>query len=279
MSRHLEIFIMRVSGTSVFKILLPLVFVGLLLSGGMFVFGDSVLPDANHKRFKIKEPKTPENKTGNPNEKYKYVFRGTDNVTYLFHRYSGNNQMGRRGTILMEENGRLVNRFDFRKMIWENHWVLLNGTQRVFKESAIESLPFKRMDMHQLKDTPQDFINNRIFPDEMRMKTLEKRIKLLERGGEPTHRFKTQWYFKIASCLVNLVMLLIGISISVNAGKSGLATRFGIALLLTFTYFILMRLGLTLGENGTLSPLLGAWLGNIVFGSISLILFFKVAFS
>ena len=111
----------------------------------------------------------------------------------------------------------------------------------------------------------------------MRMKTLKKQIKILERAGEPTHRFKTQWYFKVAGCFVNLIMLLTGISIAVNAGKSGLATRFGIALLMTFTYFILMRLGLTLGENGTLTPIMGAWLGNLAFGAIALIMFFKVS--
>jgi lipopolysaccharide export system permease protein len=71
-------------------------------------------------------------------------------------------------------------------------------------------------------------------------------------------------------------MVILGITLSVNTAKRGLTKRFGVSLLLAFCYFILLRFGLILGENGGLDPGLGAWLGNIVFGSIALTLYLNM---
>ncbi len=71
-------------------------------------------------------------------------------------------------------------------------------------------------------------------------------------------------------------MVLIGVSIAANTLKTGLTKRFGISLLATFCYFILLRFGLILGENGGLSPVMGAWIGNIVFGLMGMGLFWRI---
>jgi len=128
----------------------------------------------------------------------------------------------------------------------------------------------------ELTDTPDDLVNTRVFPDEMRIKDLERRIDILKRSGEPTRRFETQRHFKISSCAVNFIMILIGISLAVNTHKTSLTKRFGISILATFLYFILLRFGLVLGENGELSPVIGAWLGNIVFGTLAVFLLWRI---
>ncbi len=275
MSKNLEIIIMRCSGRSNFSILLPLVVMGIALSAGMYYFGDSILPDSNYRRFKIKEPQTAENQTGNPNEKYKYVYIGTGGYTFLMQYYSGNRQLGNRISILKEQADSLVTRWDAQKLDWENHWVLKNGVKRTLGKDRITAEKFTRLDLLEIEDSPADLINTRVFPDEMRRETLKKRIAVLKRTGEPTRRYETQYHFKLSSAVVSLIMMLMGASIALNTLKSGLAKRFGIALLFTFAYFMAMKLGITLGENGGLEPLLAAWVGHIIFGAISLLFYLR----
>ncbi|MBF0432960.1 MAG: LptF/LptG family permease [Fibrobacteria bacterium] len=270
MARHLELVAMRAAGRSVYSITFPLLFLGILITGGMFWFGDTILPDANYERFKIKEPKTKENTSGNPNEKYKFVFIGPKNVTYFFQHYSGNRKSGRGVTILMERGDTLYQRYDCKRLVWENHWKAIDGSFRTFENGRIATTKFKDKLLKELTDTPADLVNNRVFPDEMRMVMLKRRIDILKRSGEQTRRFETQWHFKISSCVVNLIMLVIGFSIAANTMRSGLIKRFGLTLLFTFCYFVLLRFGLIFGENGTLTPVMGAWMGNMVFGSMAL---------
>jgi lipopolysaccharide export LptBFGC system permease protein LptF len=82
-------------------------------------------------------------------------------------------------------------------------------------------------------------------------------------------------YFKIAYPIMNFIVILLGISISARAGRKGGAVLFGIGLLLAFTYWIVSQFGLAFAQNGQISPLLGAWLGNILFSVIALFLYAK----
>ena len=68
MAKHLELVALRAAGISIWRILAPILLFGALASAGMFWFEDAVLPDANHRRFQINEPKTQEDQGGDPLE-------------------------------------------------------------------------------------------------------------------------------------------------------------------------------------------------------------------
>ncbi len=242
----------------------------------MFWYSDNILPDANHKRFKIKEPKSKENEKGDPNEKYKFVFIGPDGTTYFFQHYSGTRQSGTGVTILQEQADTLTERWDAKSMEWDNDWVIHSGTHRTFPSGRVVATQFKQKVLKELKDTPSDLVNNRVFPEEMTLHELERRIQILKRSGESTRRFETQWHFRISSCFVNFILVIIGVSVAANTARRGLILRFGVAIFALFCHFILLRFGLILGENGELSPAMGAWIGNIVFGFFALVLYWRM---
>lgn len=274
-ARHLELAAMRCAGASPYRILFPLLFFAAIISLGTYYFNDLVLPDANHRRFSIKEPQTKENEDDNPHERSKFVYIGPERTTYFIQYYSGLSKSGQGVTLLQDENGDLVQRYDAATIRWENHWILENGTHRTFKNQEVSTEKFSRLDMKNLTDRPEDLVNTRIYPDEMRIKELDYRIDILKRSGESTSRFETQRNFKESGALVNFIMVVIGASIAFGTGRTGVTKQIGLSLLVAFSYFFLIRLGLTLGENGGLSPKDGAWLGNYVFGGLSLILFYR----
>ena len=277
MSSHLEITAMRTSGISTFKILRPILVFGILLTGFMYIFLDTILPEANHKRFKILQPSAVENKYGNPNLKYNFVYR-SPNTTFFFKFYYGKEKKGQSVTIFIEKNGFLTERYDARLMQWDSlksQWFMQDGTYRQFKNGNVKVTSFKHKNLLHIKDKPQEIIANRILPDEMKFKDIQSRININKRSGEDTKRYETQWYLKLATIFVNLIMLMIGLSLSVHTIKSGLARRLGIAIFIFLGYFFTIRFGASLGENGVVSPFHATWFGNYIFGSLALFLFYR----
>jgi lipopolysaccharide export system permease protein len=84
-------------------------------------------------------------------------------------------------------------------------------------------------------------------------------------------------YFKISYPMINLIVVLLGVSLTTKVGRRGLARVFGVGLVICFTYYLFTKMGIALGHSGDLNPLLAAWIGNIVFFVLGMVLFIKVA--
>ena len=282
MAKNLELVALRAAGIPITRILSPILIFGLLVSGVMFWFEDSVIPDANHKRFKINEPKSPDgDEGGDPGEKFNYIYTASDGSIFYFDFYSGRRKSGQGVAMLSQKKiGGLTMRIDAKSLTWDSlraEWMLRDGTKRVFNDGQLRADKFRMMTLHEFKDKPDDLLDDRVYPDEMGMAEIDKRIAILKRSGESARVLETHRHFRFSSSLVNLLMVLIGTSMSVHTIKSGLARNFGIALLITFLYYVALRLGLVMGENGSLPPLAGAWFGNMLFAPVGLLLLWKAA--
>ena len=280
MSRHLELVALRSAGVSILRIVAPVLAAGTLLTGFMYWMQDKVLPDANHRRYEINEPKSQDGESGgDPLEKFNYLYTASDGTILYFDFYTGHRNSGQGITVLQQpKRGPLAMRIDARTLTWEkDHWVLKDGTRREFNGGKLEAKSFTEMRFPEFKDAPKDLLNDRSYPEEMGLKELDRRIAILQRSGENARVLQTERYFRFSSSMVSLFMALIGVAMAVNTIKAGLARNFGIALLITFLYYVALRLGLVMGQNGSLTPLVGAWLGNLLFAPLGFLLLWKAA--
>src|SRR5690606_38895343 len=115
----------------------------------------------------------------------------------------------------------------------------------------------------------------RVYPDEMSLAEIAKRVAVLRRNGEPSHGLRTHWHFRFASAFVNLIMAALGALLAINAVRTGLSRNFGVGLLVTFLYYVALRIGLVMGENGGIPPVWAAWFGNLVFLPVAVALWIR----
>jgi lipopolysaccharide export system permease protein len=59
--------------------------------------------------------------------------------------------------------------------------------------------------------------------------------------------------------------------------RTGLARNFGHGLLVTFLYYVALRIGLVMGEGGGVNPVFAAWFGNILFLPLAAWMWWKAA--
>ena len=119
-------------------------------------------------------------------------------------------------------------------------------------------------------------INERQLADEMDSKMVKARIDVLRRSGEDTRAMETALQFKYSAHWMNLIVLLIGAALCHRYSRSGgLSQKFGVGLLLVFSYYILERIGLKMGENGALSPFWAAWNSHFIYAGLAFVMLYR----
>jgi lipopolysaccharide export system permease protein len=279
LARHFELVALRAAGLSVTRILAPVFWCGLVLSGAMFVLQDQVLPDANQKRFRIQEPGAGIFEGSDPRERRNFLYTAADGTILFFQNYSGQLKAGSIVTALRLRDGNPVLRIDARNLQWRDStgWVFTEGTQRELFGDSVAAQNFAEWRLPGFEDPPGDLLDERVYSDEMSLAELSRRIAVLQRNGEPSHGLRTHWHFRFASAFVNLIMAALGALLAVNAVRTGLSRNFGIGLLITFLYYVALRIGLVIGENGGVEPVWAAWFGNLVFIPLAVGLWWKAA--
>jgi lipopolysaccharide export system permease protein len=277
LARHFEIVALRAAGLSISRILAPVFWTGILLSGVMYVLQDQVLPDANQRRFQIQEPGNGMFDGSDPRERFNYLYTTAGGTLIYFQHYSGQMKSGSIVTVLRLRDGVPELRVDAQRLNWSDStgWSFLEGTRREFLGDSVSSVTFSEWTLPGFNDPPEDLLDERVYPDEMSLSELTRRINVLKRNGEPSHALRTHWHFRFASALVNLIMVALGALLAVNAVRTGLARNFGIGLFVTFIYYVALRLGLVMGENGGVAPVVAAWFGNLGFLPVAAILWWK----
>jgi lipopolysaccharide export system permease protein len=279
LAKHFEIVALRAAGLSVTRILAPVFWVGLAISAAMFFLQDRILPDANQRRFQIQEPGDGMFNGSDPRERFNYLYTAADGTLIYFQHYSGQLRSGTTVTALRLKGGAPSLRVDARFLNWNDTtgWAFLEGTRRDFSGDTVTSTNFTSWALPGFKDPPADLLDTRVYPDEMSLSELGRRIAVLRRSGEPSYGLRTHWHFRFASALVNLIMAMLGALLAVNAVRTGLARNFGIGLFITFLYYVTLRIGLVMGESGGVDPVLAAWFGNLVFFPLAGFLWWKAA--
>lgn len=308
MSKHLELTAVQSSGRSMFRALQPIFLFGLLVTLLSFVLSETILPEANYHRLEIMETNAQKRKNKRVKEKRDFAFIDSEKASWFFRHYSAVSRSGRDVLLLFRENGRLTTRFDARRMRYESTeeigrilerrkeplfpskdslrtllasrdscFLLENGFKRVFNpDGNVSTVKFFHYPLFEVKTLPEDFINERQTGDEMNSREVKKRIEVLRRSGEDTRGLETAYHFKFASPWTNFIVLLIGAALCHRFSRSGgLSQKFAIGLFIIFSYYIIIRLGLKMGENGAFSPWLGAYGAHMVFGAVALVLLYR----
>lgn len=132
--------------------------------------------------------------------------------------------------------------------------------------------------------SPADLAKREFRPEELSRRELRERLEQLPelaRGDEESHRkrnrFEVMYHQKLALPWTSLVFGLFAIPLGVRPHRSSRSMGLGLSLLFILIYYVLMTVGMVLGETGSLPPEAGAWLPNLVFGCMGLMLLLEAS--
>ncbi len=153
-------------------------------------------------------------------------------------------------------------------------WELTNGKTTHFEPKTgfaiVES--FKKREL-KIKESPADFKMIEQEVDRLRIKELIRFIDNNKKSGIDSKGFEVKLHSRFSMSFIPLVMALLAVPFSTSRSREGrLAKDLGIAFAITFVYWIGYSITLSLGQKGTFSPIVAAWLPTIVFGALAVYL-------
>ena len=270
MSQLAEITALRACGLSVFRLAIPLLGIGLLISVIMLVFGETVVPYAseaveNLYNFDIRK-KVEKGQFSRTN----YWYRSGQQYFNLGFYNSANSSINNLSIFEFDKNYSLTRRIDTSLTAWKGKhlgWLMYGVTETIFypdRSFTVNNYPQLPLT---IKETPRDFYLMQRKPETMSYQELGRYIEKLRADGVPTTEYAAQKSAKLAFPLVSLVCILISFPFALAPARSGTLTMSFLAgVTIGFGYHIVHALCLSLGTAELLPVFLSAWSTNIIFG-------------
>jgi len=268
LSKYNESIAIRAAGISIFRMVLPILLCGLVVSVCVAYFGESVLPKAENKRtliFNVEmRGREVEDIKLRPN-----IFYADDKYTYFIGFFDGyQNRMRIIDITEQDEQNQIVRKIQANDAVWNGEdWVLNQTHDRRFENSVLT-----RYEQHtsiilpEVKVTPTDFVKSAKKPMEMNYLELREYIGRLKKIGEKYHREETDLYTKISFPLANFIVLLFCVPLaSASVRSKGRGLIFLLGILICLSYLMIVRIWQSLGYNEIISPLAAAWFPHILF--------------
>lgn len=287
LNNYSEMVAINTAGISLFRFSVPLFSFGLIITLFFIYFNGWIVSESNSAKFTFERKFLDKNTIAGVIQNL-HVQDSTNRIIFIGN-YIESEKTGANASIQIFDKtdlSILEYRFDAKIMKWDstkNDWKLIQITERKFDSVNSEKIIF--IDTAYASTIPQigriylsptQIIRNQLKPDELSLTEFQDFINSLEESGQDAAKAKVDYYSKISFPFASLVVILFGISFSINRRKSGAEIQFGFSILIAFIYLGFIKISQTFGYSGEVNPVLTAWLANITFFSIAVINILRV---
>ena len=267
LSRNSELIAMKACGISLWRIFVPLFFLGVFIALFALFLGEMVTI-TNYRLAQVKRIEIEKKQPLNYLSQSQIHYFGSKGHLYYIDFFDGAHNRLRRVVVYeFNQNSHLKRRIDAEFADYQsNQWIFHQGIERIFVNSdSLIANKFENLSMPELEETPNDFGRRQKKPDEMNFQELKDYITRVKRSGGEIGKDEVDLYLKIAFPCANLIILIFGAPLSISGRRNSPAISVIVSVSLAFIYWIFIQLGRALGHNGDLTPLIAAWLPNTVF--------------
>lgn len=280
MQKSNEITAMKATGVSIYRTIIPVLFIALVLAGGLFMLDQWYLPYANKRVETLKNQIK-----GKPAQTYlrpdrKWIFGESRKIhgqeqnrkIYYYEFYDAErDQFGNISSFELDPHSfQIVRRVYSARAHWSDNlqqWVFEKGWLRNFNGDAIAD--YHRFEVNtfaEMNEPPSYFRKEVRQSQEMNYEELSRYIRDLQQSGFDVVRLRVQLQKKIAFPLITLVMAVLAVPFALSAGRHGALTGVATALIIALVYWVTSGLFEAMGNVSQLPPLIAAWSPDLIFG-------------
>jgi LPS export ABC transporter permease LptG len=270
MERSNEITAIKATGTSIYRIVTPVIVAAAVLSFGLFFADQFYLPHTNqrqealHNQIKGKPPQT----YLRPDRKW--IF-GQNNDIYYYQFFDPDRDQFGNVTVFQLDRASfsITRRIHADRAHWAdnlNRWVYEQGWERSLNVSAIVNYrPFDVSTFPNLPENPSYFKKEVKQYTEMNYEELRSYIRDLQQSGFDVVRLRVQLNKKLSYPLITLIMAVLAIPFSLSTGKKGSITGVAVAVGIAVMYIVVTRFFEAMGDQSLLPAALAAWSPDLIF--------------
>ena len=281
MQRSNEITAIKATGTSIYRIITPVIVAAAILASSLFFADQFYLPHTNkrqeelHNRIK-----------GRPAQTYlrpdrKWIFGQNNDIYYYQFFDPDQDQFGNISVFQFDKpTFSITRRIHADRANWSDNlkrWEYERGWERTLKVSAITAYrPFDVATFPELPEAPAYFKKEVKQYSEMNYEELHQYIRDLQQSGFDVVRLRVELNKKLSYPLITLIMAILAIPFSLSTGKKGAITGVAVAVGIAVFYTVVSRLFEAMGDLSQLPPALAAWSPDLIFVLVGGYLILKV---
>jgi LPS export ABC transporter permease LptG/LPS export ABC transporter permease LptF len=281
MNRANEITAIKATGTSIYRIVAPVLVAAAFVAAGLFFADQFYLPHTNkrqealHNQIKGKPPQT----YLRPDRKW--IF-GQHNDIYYYQFFDPDRDQFANVTIFRIDPASfsIAQRIHAERAHWAdnlNRWIFEQGWQRSLQGPAIAGFRnFEVATFPELSESPSYFKKEVKQYSEMNYEELRRYIRDLQQSGFDVVRLRVQLNKKLSFPLITLIMAVLAIPFSLSAAKKGAITGIAVAVGIAVVYTVVSRLFESMGDLSQLPPALAAWSPDLIFALVGAYLILKI---
>ena len=277
MNRFNETIAVFSAGTSYYRMVFPLIVLGILLFGFTIFFNEKVVPVSSARANELStniSGKKEKKRNLRPVYNIKKFTRDRDII--IADKFLPSEEKIYNITLIKRSFP--PKRVDADSARWDlkkNIWILSNVQIGNFSTNNIVKIEEKKTIEHTLGgEKPENFRKEDKMIQDMTISEAADYIQRLKDSGFSSAKEEVEFNWKFSFPFGILIMILIGAPLAGLFRRNILITSLFYSFIITICYYNLLYLGLTLGKNEILPPVLAAWIGNILF-LFPLILFLK----
>ncbi|MDR1865542.1 MAG: LptF/LptG family permease [Bacteroidales bacterium] len=273
MAYNSEIIAILSSGVSFRRFLYPYFISACILALFTVFLNDVIMPSANKKRLEFEERyiRSPMMYMG------KDVHKQVEPGVFVYLQQVTSSDQAIRFSLERYEDDRLVSKLVSDRAVWNREkekWTI----QKYYIRD-IDSLGNETLSTGEDMDTtihlhPSEFKRRDNFTEQMNMSELQDFIdELRVQGSDNINQYIIKLHERIAAPFSTFILSLIGVSLSTRKVRGGIGIHVAIGIALCFLYILFMRFSSEFATKGNLSPILAAWIPNIIFGIVGIFLY------
>jgi len=283
-----EIIAIRASGMNFWQITRPALVFALFISASVFLINEKFVPQSSMMNQEIRDTQIkvdPSLKGKGKPVIHNLTFYGLKNRLFDVDAFDPNtNELSGVTIIGNDRSQNMVEKIVALRGTWTGiAWkfykcqITLYNSNLPNVPSSIRVADEKLMD---IKETPKDFLKQRLDVSSMNLRQLHSYIKRFTGSGavKTINNLRVDMHQKITFPLRNFIIVLIGLPfalMSVGKRKAMTFTSIAIALVIGFFYYVSDAVGLALAKGQAVLPWEGAWLTPILFTLVALFIIFR----
>ena len=163
------------------------------------------------------------------------------------------------------------------KMVWDKDqkkWLFENGIERTYVDALdTTEKPFEE-EISPVELKPSQMSVSKVEDELLSLRDLTKRIRFYKQSGLAYYATETVRQSKLAAPFVTIIMCLLGMPFAISTKRKSKLVNILASIVIPFTFWWLISMCTSLGENGFINPFFAGW-GPVVFFSLVVVAEFR----
>ncbi len=269
-------------GISFYRFTLPYVWVAIFLAVSALVVGNIVLPWANIKKNKYEYVHMLSNSKKEEYYKRQRIGSQISPKEYVFvDSYDRTEKLGSSFVYQKFDSTELKKQIIASSFNWndkDSTYALMSVYTRDINKDKTEKLNYEANTNLKLPASPDEILPEEYVAETMNTFELNEFIqKQKAKGSANVNTYENELNNRLSGPFSTIILTLLALSLSSKKRRGGIGINLAVGISLAFVYIFFSQTTSTFSEKGYVSPLVASWIPNIVFGLLTLFLYFRRA--